>query len=243
MPDVRDMPLVRPPGNTQQIATQPPITQSAAVCAIPGKQHHYFVESEDKKMAFRVFWDGTNGQCTCADFNQRGNGYRCIHINAVKNRPQEAEGKSVKEVEGILSRLFSDNQLISDPYRGKKVKFEEIVKRLNEAFSAIFWSFSHEEPVDNGDSFTCAGRLEVVIGGVKAWKENVGYCQCVDGEQSDGMAGARTGSAQDALVNCALLFGVGIEQSSKSSVNTERNTDVFAPPFGQGNRFETNRTA
>ena len=237
MPDVRNMPLVRPPGNTQQIPPQPPITQSVAVCAIPGKQNQYFVEAEDRKTAFRVLWDGRNGQCTCADFARHGNGYYCVHINAVKNRPQEAEGKSVKEVEGILSRQFSDNQLISDPYRGKKVQFEEIVKRLNEAFGVIFWSFSHEEPVDNGDSFTCAGRLEVVIGGVKAWKENVGYCQYVDGGQEDGMAGARTGSAQDALVNCALLFGVGLEQSSKPSASPERNPGGFADPFRQERPF------
>lgn len=236
---------IRPPGNTQQIATQPPPTsQSAAVCAIPGKQNQYFVESEDKKTAYRVFWDGTNGQCTCADFARRNSGYHkgellCAHIHTVKNCTQQVTcGKPVNEIEATLSRRFTDNQLVDGQYGDKSVKFEEVVKRLNEAFGALYWSFSHEEPIDCGDSFTCAGRLEIEFGGVKAWKENTGHCQYVDGGQADGMAGARTGSAQNALVNCALLFGVGLEQSSKPPVNTERRlVGGLTQPFRQERPF------
>lgn len=218
------IPLIGPGFGAQQT----PAPQTAAVCAIPGVANQYFVESEDKKTACRVFWDGARGECTCASFPRSGN---CAHINAVKNRPPGTAGK--KDVDGILTQRFSDSQLADDQQGNTSVVYEEVVKRLNEAFGVMYWSFSHEEPVDCGDSFTCAGRLEAVIGDIRAWKENTGYCQYVDGGQADGMAGARTGAVRDALVKCALLFSVGLEQLNRPPMNTERQAGGFGRTFEQ----------
>lgn len=227
------MQLVRPNSNTQQIPMRPPsATQSAVVCAIPGKTNHYFVESEDKKMAFRVFWDGTCGQCTCSDFGKHGNGYHCIHINAVKNHPKDGN-KSGEETIEILTRSFRDDQICE--HEGiRSIKLSEVVKRLNEAFGSTNWSFSYKEPVDCGNEFVCSGRLEVGVGDEKTWKENVGYCQFIedDGGATDyenlecgfaiGMGKARDSAIQAALKNCAMFFGVGLEQLSRPPTNTER---------------------
>lgn len=242
------MQLVRPNSNTQIPMRPPPAIQTAVVCAIPGKSNHYFVESEDKKMAFRVFWDGTCGQCTCADFNRHGNGYHCIHINAAKTHPKENDKKSKEETVKILTRIFRDDQICEHDGM-KTIKLSEVVKRLNEAFGPTNWSFSYDEPVDCGSEFVCNGRLEVSVGDEKTWKENVGYCQFVEGEQSEagdsdhdnlecgfaiGIGKARVGAVHAALKNCAMFFGVGLEQlSDRPSINIKRQTSNFAAPFGQ----------
>lgn len=238
------MQLVRPNSNTQ---IPPPATQTSAVCAIPGKPNHYFVESEDRKTAYRTYWDWTSGQCTCADFCRHGNGYHCIHINAVKNHSKEDGNKSEEEAVEILSRDFRNDQICE--HNGvKSVKLSEVVKRLNEVFGPTNWSFSYKEPVDCGNEFVCCGRLEVSAGDQKTWKENVGYCQFVEGEGIEdgdpaydnpecgfaiGMGKARVGAIHAALKNCAMFFGVGLEQLSKPPINMERQTSNFVQPFGQ----------
>lgn len=241
------MQLVRPNSNTQ-IPTRPPsATQTLAVCAIPGKPNHYFVESDDRKTAYRTYWDGTSGQCTCSDFSRHSNGYHCIHINAAKNHPKENGKKSEEETVKILAKDFRDDQICE--HDGiKSIKLSEVVKRLNEAFGSTNWSFSYDEPVDCGSEFVCNGRLEVSVGDEKTWKENVGYCQFVEDGQSEaedpnhdnpecgfaiGIGKARVGAVHAALKNCAMFFGVGLEQLSKPTINTERQPGNFTQNTGR----------
>ena len=254
------MQLVRPNSNTQ-IPTRPPsATQTAVVCAIPGKPNHYFVESEDKKTAFRVYWDGTCGQCTCPDFNRGANqrpGYHCIHINAVKNHQREDGNKSGEELVKILAKPFRDDQICEHDGM-KTIKLSEVVKRLNEAFGPMNWSFSYEEPVDCGNEFVCNGRLEVSLGDEKTWKENAGHCQFVEDERIEvgdpdynnpecgfavGMGEARVGAVHATLKSCAMFFGIGLEQLSEPPTNlvrdrgTERQPGNFIQPFVRDTPF------
>jgi len=233
-------------------ASIPPPPDRVAVCAIKEVPNHFFVESEDKRMAYRVFWDGTRGQCTCADYSRRGNGHHCVHINAVIARPKEDDaGTDDDEMTEILIGAFNHDQV--SEYDGiRSVKYLEVVKRLNEAFGELNWSFAHDNPDDTGDSFVCRGKLEIEITGRKLVKGGVGLCKYTDARQSESydddldavecgfavdMGNAQVGAVHAALKNCAMMLGVGIEECtpppSTPATNTHRPpaVDAYSPPY------------
>jgi hypothetical protein len=75
----------------------------------------------------------------------------------------------------------------------------------------------------------------------------------VEGEQSEasdsdydslecgfaiGIGKARVGAVHAALKNCAVFFGIGLEQlSNKPSINIKRQTSNSTTPFGQEPQF------
>lgn len=214
-------------GVQQTPARTQPVAHTPAVCGIADKEHHYFVETEDRKMAYRVYWDGTSGQCTCADFAKRGIGYTCAHITAVKNRPIEEECVVPrKETREILTRKFDEDE-VCEANGVKAIKLSSVIDRLNEAFGPMEWSFTYGEPDDCGDIFVCNGKLEVLLGGQKTFKSNAGSCQYQEGAEAGdpyvdnpecgyaiSIGDAKVAAVHAALKKCALLLGIGLEQSS-----------------------------
>ena len=189
-----------------------------AVFQISGKPKMYFVESDDKKSAFKVKWDGRKGVCSCSDYqqNHKGNGYLCSHITAVRGgksklsvMAQKGSGKTDDEIYTALSKDFSEDKILyrSDGLRTIETIF--VINRMNEVLGVTNWNFRHSTPKCNNGEYTCNGRVDVSINGKSTFRQQTGSCKMDTGsglKLSNGEA--QTGAIQMALKKCCSLYGV-----------------------------------
>lgn len=203
------------PGEVPQHKNKEP-----AVFQITGRPGLFLVESEDRRVAYKVKWDGRRGVCSCDDYqkNHKGNGYLCRHINAVRDgqqkislKPQAGHSRTEREIFEILNRDFSEDKILYRSDGLKTIETVHVINRLNEALGPLNWSFRHSTPTANGKEYTCNGRIDVHINGKHTFRQQSGSCEYGNGiALSKGEA--QTGAIQMALKKCASLFGVGLNQ-------------------------------
>ena len=198
-----------------------------AVFQLTEKAGLFLVESENKRVAYKVKWDGRKGVCSCDDYkkNHKGNGYLCQHITAVKDgqhkvllQPQVVYYKTEEEIREILNRDFSEDKILYRPDGLKSIETVHVINRLNEAFGPLNWSFRHSTPTGNGQEYTCNGRIDVHINGKHTFRQQSGSCKYGNENNVALSRGeAQTGAIQMALKKCASLYGVALNQVYKAN--------------------------
>ncbi len=196
--------------------------KAPAVFQITGKPHMFFVDSDNKKLAFKVKWNGNKGVCSCDDYqqNHKGNGYLCSHITAVRDgksklsvMAQKGSGKTDDEIYTALSADFSEDKIL---YRSDGLRALEtihVINRLNDVLGILNWSWKCSTPVLKNNEYVCAGRLDVYINGRNAYRQQIGSCKINSGDGFNLSHGeAQTGSIQMSLKKAASLFGIGLNQ-------------------------------
>ena len=180
------------------------------------------VESDDRRTAYKVKWDGTKGKCSCSDYkqNHNGNGYLCQHITAVKEgrhnillKAQAGAHKTEEEIFEILNRNFDEDKILYRADGLKTIETVHVINRLNEALGPLNWSFKHSTPTYNDKEYTCNGRIDVRLGAKHTSRQQTGSCRCDTGSGVVLSKGeAQTGAIQMALKKCASLYGVALNQ-------------------------------
>lgn len=188
---------------------------------ITGKPGLFLVESDDKRIAYKVKWDGRKGICSCDDYqsNHNGNGYLCQHITAVKEgqyktqlSSQVSYHKTDEEIYEILSRDFSEDKILFRADGLRTIETIHVINRLNEALGPLNWSFKHSTPTSNGKEYTCNGRIDVHINGKHTFRQQSGSCKYGAEGIAFSRGEAQTGAIQMALKKCASLYGVALNQ-------------------------------
>lgn len=199
-----------------------PKNKDTVVFQIAGKRDLFLVESDDKRIAYKVKWDGSKGVCSCDDYqkNHKGNGYLCLHITAVRDgqqrialAPQMSYHRTDEEIYKILSRDFSEDKILYRADGLKSIEAVHVINRLNEAFGPLNWTFRHSTPTRNGKEYTCNGRIDVNINNKHTFRQQSGSCKYGDENGATLSRGeAQTGAIQMALKKCASLYSVALNQ-------------------------------
>jgi len=194
----------------------PPVFQ------ITGKAKMFFVESEDKKVAFKVKWNGNKGVCSCDDYqqNHKGNGYLCSHITAVRDGQkkmsvlaQQSCKKTDDQIYAELSKDFPEDLILIRSDGLRALETIHVINRLNDVLGILNWSWKCSTPVLKNNEYVCAGRLDVYINGRNAYRQQIGSCRINSGDGFNLSHGeAQTGSIQMSLKKAASLFGIGLNQ-------------------------------
>lgn len=197
------------------------------VFQITGKPGLFLVESDDKRVAYKVRWNRHKGACSCDDYqqNHKGNGYLCKHITAVKDgqhkialKAQTGSYRTEQEIFEILNRDFDKDKILYRADGFKTIETIHVINRLNEALGPLNWSFKHSTPTGNGKEYTCNGRIDVHINGKHTFRQQSGSCKYGNDNRVTLTRGeAQTGAIQMALKKCASLYGVALNQVYKAN--------------------------
>ncbi len=216
---IKDLTVERPPSQQK--------VKETAVFQITGKSGLYFVESDDRKIAYKVKWDGSKGVCSCSDYQQRhkGNGYLCSHIIAVRDgqkkmsvSAQKGCNKTSDEIYEALSRDFSPDKILIRGDGLKAIETIHVINRLNGVLGILNWSFKHSTPTYKNGEYVCNGRIDVNINGRSTFRQQTGSCRLDTGNGFMLTNGdAQTGAIQMSLKKCASLYGVALNQVYRSS--------------------------